>query len=66
AAMELMGMDLIDAEQKFVKGMCGLIQKLPRASIQEDVNESEICSQFIRPFLSGGLLDDLDQGYYLR
>jgi hypothetical protein len=28
AAMELMGMDLIDAEQKFVKSICGLIEVL--------------------------------------
>ncbi|KAI9006738.1 hypothetical protein CLU79DRAFT_779276 [Phycomyces nitens] len=65
AAIKLMGMDLIDAEQKFVKGICGLMQKLPRVSIREDVNEAELCSRFIEPFLSG-LFDDPDQGYYLR
>ncbi|KAG0753988.1 hypothetical protein G6F57_014611 [Rhizopus arrhizus] len=42
-----------------------LIQKLPTASIREDVNEAELCARFIEPFLSG-LFDDPDQGYYLR
>ncbi|KAG0171511.1 hypothetical protein DFQ28_009118 [Apophysomyces sp. BC1034] len=53
-------MDLIDAEQKSVKSICGLIQKLPRVSTREDVNEAELCTRFIGPFLSG-LFDDPDQ-----
>ncbi|KAG1142242.1 hypothetical protein G6F37_008782 [Rhizopus arrhizus] len=42
-----------------------LIQKLPRASIRDDVNKAELCTRFIEPFLSD-LFDDPDQGYYLR
>ncbi|KAG0754699.1 hypothetical protein G6F57_006219 [Rhizopus arrhizus] len=36
-----------------------------RTTIEEDMNESELCSRFVDPFLSG-LFDDPNAGVYLR
>ncbi|CAO3637725.1 unnamed protein product [Mucor fragilis] len=38
---------------KFAKAVGGLILKLMRIPMDEDANETELCSRFIDPFLSG-------------
>ncbi|EPB89476.1 hypothetical protein HMPREF1544_03707 [Mucor circinelloides 1006PhL] len=38
---------------------------LPSVPLKEDLNERELCSRFIDPFLSG-LFDNPNQGIYLR
>ncbi|CEG75434.1 hypothetical protein RMATCC62417_10473 [Rhizopus microsporus] len=50
-------------EQKFVKALGALIAKLPPASMEEVVNESEIYARFLDPLLCG-LFDDPDNGVY--
>ncbi|KAG0168491.1 hypothetical protein DFQ29_010133 [Apophysomyces sp. BC1021] len=52
-------------ESMFAEVLRSLIRKLPPLPIEENVNESELCSRFVDPFLSG-LLDDPDAGVYLR
>ncbi|CEP20080.1 hypothetical protein [Parasitella parasitica] len=52
-------------ESKFAEALCSLIRKLPPLLIEEDANESELCSRFVEPFLSG-LFDDPDAGVYVR
>ncbi|KAI8375948.1 uncharacterized protein BYT42DRAFT_498970 [Radiomyces spectabilis] len=52
-------------EWSTICSLCSLIRKLPPLPIEEDVNESELCSRFVEPFLSG-LFDDQDAGVYLR
>ncbi|KAG1443313.1 hypothetical protein G6F56_010717 [Rhizopus delemar] len=44
---------------KFAKAVGGLILKLMRAPMDEDANETELCSRFTDPFLTG-LFDDPD------
>ncbi|KAL7331251.1 hypothetical protein PS15p_203471 [Mucor circinelloides] len=50
-------------ESMFAAALCSLIRKLPSLAIEEDMNESELCSRFVDPFLSG-LFDDPDAGSY--
>ncbi|ORE05481.1 hypothetical protein BCV72DRAFT_331061 [Rhizopus microsporus var. microsporus] len=45
-------LSLSSYEHKFVKALSALIIKLPPVSI-EDVNEFELCTRFVDPFLSG-------------
>ncbi|KAL7317067.1 hypothetical protein PS15m_003469 [Mucor circinelloides] len=52
-------------ESMFAAALCSLIRKLPSLAIEEDMNESELCSRFVDPFLSG-LFDDPDAGVYLQ
>ncbi|KAG1038861.1 hypothetical protein G6F43_012620 [Rhizopus delemar] len=52
-------------ESMFAAALCSLIRKLPPLAIEEDMNESELCSRFVDPFLSG-LFDNPDAGVYLR
>ncbi|KAL4212144.1 hypothetical protein AB4K20DRAFT_1957261 [Rhizopus microsporus] len=60
--------DQIDTEKltriQAIVAIHGLIQKLRRAAIREDVNEVDPCIRFIKPFLFG-LFDNPDHGNYL-
>ncbi|ORX48778.1 hypothetical protein DM01DRAFT_260139 [Hesseltinella vesiculosa] len=62
---QLMDLDLPSQQTKFVKSIIQLMGKLPRHQISNDINESELGSRFIDPFLCG-LFDDPDQGIFLR
>jgi hypothetical protein len=63
--MQLIDLDLPSQEIGFVKFIIQLMGKLPSNPISSDMNESELGSRYIDPFLCG-LFDDLDQGIYLR
>ncbi|KAI9323807.1 hypothetical protein BX666DRAFT_1890627 [Dichotomocladium elegans] len=52
-------------EKKIAKAIGNLVSKLPLVTIEENVNETELCSRFIDPFLAG-LFDDPDNSIYLR
>ncbi|KAI8335841.1 hypothetical protein BC941DRAFT_354700 [Chlamydoabsidia padenii] len=65
AVVRLLGLDLPAHQSKFRKGVLNLIGKLPRMPLQETINEYELTTRYIDPFLSG-LFDDLDNGSYLR
>lgn len=65
AEINFKSLSLSSYEHKFVKALSALVTKLPLVSIEEDLNESELCTRFVDPFLSG-LFDDLDNGMYLR
>ena len=59
ATVDLTRMDLVSAEQKFVKGYLWFNSETTQATIRGDVNEAEPYSRFIEPFLSS-LFDDPD------
>ncbi|KAG1446034.1 hypothetical protein G6F55_011713 [Rhizopus delemar] len=65
AVVSLMKLPLDEYEHKFSQALGGLILKLMRVPMDEDANETELCSRFIDPFLTG-LLDAPDQGICLR
>ncbi|KAI8329684.1 hypothetical protein BC941DRAFT_442566 [Chlamydoabsidia padenii] len=65
ADARLKNLPLDEYGHKFAKAAGGLILKLMRAPMDEDANETELCSRFIDPFLTG-LFDDPDQGICLR
>lgn len=65
AVVSLMKLPLDEYEHKFSQALGGLILKLMRVPMDEDANETELCSRFIDPFLTG-LFDDPDQGICLR
>ncbi|KAI8328841.1 hypothetical protein BC941DRAFT_363434 [Chlamydoabsidia padenii] len=65
AVICLLGLDLPIHQSKFRKGVLNLIGKLPRIPLQKTINEYELTTGYIDPFLSG-LFDDLDSGSYLR
>jgi hypothetical protein len=52
-------------ERKFANGLAELVKKLPRVPIEENVNESELNTRFVDPFLCG-LFDDPEEGVFLR
>ncbi|KAI7850080.1 hypothetical protein BDC45DRAFT_551191 [Circinella umbellata] len=65
ADLRLKSLSLDEHEHKFAKAIGGLILKLMRTSMDEDFNETELCSRFIDLFLNG-LFDDPDEGICLR
>ncbi|ORX42785.1 hypothetical protein DM01DRAFT_1340968 [Hesseltinella vesiculosa] len=65
ADSKLKKLTLSEHEHKFAKAVGGLVLKLMALPMDEDANETELCTRFIDPFLSG-LFDDPDQGVYLR
>jgi hypothetical protein len=65
AEIKLRTLQLPKNEKKFAKVIAAFVNKLPSVSLDEDLNECELCSRFIDPFLSG-LFDDPNQGIYLR
>lgn len=50
---------------KFIKALRPLISQLLPRPMEEDFDETELCSRFVEPFLSG-LFDDPDNDTYLR
>lgn len=50
-------MSLQAKEKRIAKALANLVSKLPFAALDEDINETELCSRFAEPFL-GGLFDD--------
>ncbi|KAI9488877.1 hypothetical protein BDB00DRAFT_884674 [Zychaea mexicana] len=52
-------------KKKIAKAISNLVSKLPLVTIEENVNEMELRSRFIDPFLAG-LFDDPDNSIYLR
>ncbi|ORX62007.1 hypothetical protein DM01DRAFT_1361059 [Hesseltinella vesiculosa] len=65
AVSKLASLELTKYETKFADALAALVIRLPRISIEEDANESELCARFADPFLAG-LFDDPDNGVYLR
>ncbi|ORX56360.1 hypothetical protein DM01DRAFT_1273500, partial [Hesseltinella vesiculosa] len=65
AEVTLKTLALSTMEKKIDKAIANLVSKLPLAAMEENVNEMELCSRFIDPFLAR-LFDDLDNGIYLR
>ncbi|KAI8388647.1 uncharacterized protein BYT42DRAFT_491575 [Radiomyces spectabilis] len=65
AEIILKSMPLSTMEKKIAKTIANLVSKLPLVAIEENVNEMELCSRFIDPFLAG-LFDDPDNDIYLR
>ncbi|KAI9494987.1 hypothetical protein BDB00DRAFT_882641 [Zychaea mexicana] len=65
ADARLKKLPLSEHEHKTAKALGGLILKLMPVPMDEDANETELCTRFIDPFLTG-LFDDPDQGVYLR
>ncbi|KAG0193444.1 hypothetical protein DFQ28_005262 [Apophysomyces sp. BC1034] len=66
AIVRLLDLEPPANENKFKKGIIELVSKLPRVSIVEDMNEYELGTRYIDPFLCG-LFDDPDEGIlYLR
>ncbi|KAI9275970.1 hypothetical protein BY458DRAFT_434263, partial [Sporodiniella umbellata] len=65
ADIKLRTLKLPKNEKKFAKAVAAFVNKLPTVPLDEDINECELCSRFIDPFLSG-LFDDPKEGVYLR
>lgn len=65
AIVKLLQLDLLPHERKFANGLTESVKKLPRVPIEEDVNESELNTRFVDPFLCG-LFDDPEEGVFLR
>lgn len=65
AEIKLRTLKLPKNEKKFAKAVATFVNKLPSVPLDEDINECELCSGFIDPFLSG-LFDDPNEGVYLR
>ncbi|KAL0076779.1 hypothetical protein J3Q64DRAFT_1770683 [Phycomyces blakesleeanus] len=65
AIVKLLQLDLLPHERKFANGLAELVKKLPRVPIEEDVNESELITRFVDPFLCG-LFDDPEEGVFIR
>lgn len=65
ASIRITKLPLNEHEHKFARAISGLILKLMPFPMDEDVNEAELCSRFIDPFLTG-IFDDPDQGVCLR
>ncbi|KAG1170152.1 hypothetical protein G6F70_008231 [Rhizopus microsporus] len=63
--MQLIDLDFPSQETRFVKSIIQLMGKLPCNPISSDINESELGSRYIDPFLCG-LFDDPDRGMFLR
>ncbi|KAI9320128.1 hypothetical protein BX666DRAFT_1852753 [Dichotomocladium elegans] len=62
---KLQTLQLPKYEKKFAKAVATFVNKLPPVSLDEDINEAELCSRYVDPFLSS-LFDDPNQGIYLR
>ncbi|KAI9495049.1 hypothetical protein BDB00DRAFT_870762 [Zychaea mexicana] len=52
-------------EKRMAKALANLVSKLPSIALDKDVNETELCSRFVEPFLAG-LFNDLAKGIYLH
>ncbi|KAI8393654.1 uncharacterized protein BYT42DRAFT_488769 [Radiomyces spectabilis] len=65
AEIKLKAMSLQGKEKRMAKMLANLVAKLPFFALDENMNESELCSRFAEPFLAG-LFDDPDNGVYLR
>ncbi|KAI8991908.1 hypothetical protein BDF20DRAFT_904303 [Mycotypha africana] len=65
ATAKFLDLDLPSNENKFKNCIIDLIRKLPPVPIAEDINELELSTRYVDPFLSG-LFDDPDEGIYLR
>lgn len=65
AEARLKSLPLSDHEHKFAKAISALIIKLSPMPMEENINEFELCTCFLDPFLSA-LFDDPDNGIYLR
>ncbi|ORY97578.1 hypothetical protein BCR43DRAFT_530658 [Syncephalastrum racemosum] len=65
AELPLKSLDLGKNESKFAKALANLLVKLPKFAIEEEANESELCTRYIEPFLAG-LFDDPDRDVFLR
>ncbi|KAI9016361.1 hypothetical protein CLU79DRAFT_805338 [Phycomyces nitens] len=65
AIAKLLELDILPNERNFANSLAELVKKLPRVPIAEDVNESELNTRFIDPFLCG-LVNDLEERVFLR
>ncbi|ORE00731.1 hypothetical protein BCV72DRAFT_300249 [Rhizopus microsporus var. microsporus] len=63
--IQLKTMPLQAKEKRMAKALANLVSKLPFVALDEDINETELCSRFVEPFLAG-LFDDPAKGIYLR
>ncbi|KAI9495051.1 hypothetical protein BDB00DRAFT_900797 [Zychaea mexicana] len=63
--IQLKTMALQAKEKRMAKALANLVSKLPFVALDEDINETELCSRFVEPFLAG-LFDDPAKGIFLR